>query len=129
MRILKIDSRIETLDKTILLKRTEASKLQQQLKPMREGPAKTALKKKAIGVMKQLKVYEQQRETLANQSFNMSQASYAIQNVKDTKTTVKAMKYSVKEFKKETKNMKLDDVEVRYFEALLLAVLPQTQNM
>ena len=32
--------------------------------------------------------YEGQREQLAQQSFNMEQANYTIQTLKDTKTTV-----------------------------------------
>lgn len=34
--------------------------------------------------------YESQREQLAQQSFNMEQANYTIQTLKDTKTTVRA---------------------------------------
>ena len=34
--------------------------------------------------------YEGQREQLAQQSFNMEQANYTIQTLKDTKTTVRA---------------------------------------
>lgn len=33
--------------------------------------------------------YENQRDSLAQQSFNMEQANYTIQNLKDTKTTVR----------------------------------------
>ncbi|VDN97184.1 unnamed protein product [Rodentolepis nana] len=106
-----IESRIETLEKSINAKRNEAMKYQQQLKNMRDGPAKRSLKTKALNVLKQMKVLEQQRDMLYNQSFNMGQASFAIQNVKDTQTTVKAMKAGVKEFKKETKNMKIEDIE------------------
>lgn len=35
-----------------------------------------------------LRRYEGQREQLAQQSFNMEQANYTIQTLKDTKTTV-----------------------------------------
>uniref|UniRef100_A0A5K3EJW1 Charged multivesicular body protein 5 n=1 Tax=Mesocestoides corti TaxID=53468 RepID=A0A5K3EJW1_MESCO len=106
-----IDSRIETLDKSIALKRGEVTKLQQQMKAMREGPAKNSLKRQALNKLKQMKVLENQRDMLSSQSFNMSQANFALQTVKDTQTTVKAMKTGVKEFKKETKNLKIDDVE------------------
>ncbi|KAL5110440.1 Charged multivesicular body protein 5 [Taenia crassiceps] len=106
-----IDSRMETLDKAITLKRGEIMKLQSQMRGMRDGPAKNSLKRQALTKLKQMKVLEAQRETLSGQSFNMNQASYALQSVKDTQTTVKAMKLGVKEFKKETKNLKLDDVE------------------
>lgn len=51
---------------------------------MREGPAKNAVKQKALRVLKQRKQYEQQVENLRNQSFNMEQANYAAQTLKDT---------------------------------------------
>lgn len=94
------------------MKRGEIQKIQQQMKPLREGPAKNNLKRQALTKLKQLKVLESQRDMLSAQSFNMGQASFALQNVKDTQTTVKAIKQGVKEFKKETKNLKLDDIEV-----------------
>ena len=47
-----------------------------------------AIKQKALRVLKQRKMYETQRENLANQSFNMEQTNYATQMLKDTKITV-----------------------------------------
>ena len=49
---------------------------------------KNAIKQKALRVLKQRKMYESQRENLANQSFNMEQTNYATQMLKDTKVTV-----------------------------------------
>lgn len=40
---------------------------------MREGPAKTSVKQKALRVLKQKKQYESQSDNLRNQSFNMEQ--------------------------------------------------------
>ncbi|KAB0405238.1 hypothetical protein E2I00_011113, partial [Balaenoptera physalus] len=44
-------------------------------------------------------------------SFNMEQANYIIQSLKDTKTTVDAMKLGVKEMKKAYKQVKIDQTE------------------
>ena len=63
---------------------------------MRDGPAKNAVKQKALRVLKQKKQYESQSENLRNQAFNMEQTNYATQSLKDTKTTVNAMKFGVK---------------------------------
>lgn len=41
----------------------------------------------------------------------MEQSNYAIQSLKDTKTTVDAMKVGVKQFKKEYKNVNIDKIE------------------
>ena len=51
------------------------------------------VKQKAMRVLKQKRMYEQQREQLTNQSFNLEQSNFAIQTVKDTKTTVCKMFY------------------------------------
>ena len=51
-----------------------------------------AIKQKAMRVLKQRKMYESQRENLGNQSFNMEQANFATQMLKDTKTTVSTCK-------------------------------------
>lgn len=39
--------------------------------------------------------YENQRDNLAQQSFNMEQANYTIQSLKDTKTTVTMVPISI----------------------------------
>ncbi len=80
---------------------------------MREGPAKNAVKQKALRVLKQKKQYEGQVEGLRNQAFNMEQTNFATQSLKDTKTTVNAMKAGVKEMKKEFKNVNIEKIEVR----------------
>ncbi|VDN15369.1 unnamed protein product [Dibothriocephalus latus] len=106
-----IDNRIATLDKKINMMRQEIGKYQQQMKGMREGPAKESIKRKALGVLRQVKQLEKQRENLSAQSFNMDQAGYAIQSVKDTQITVNAMKSGLKEFKKETKKLDINKIE------------------
>lgn len=55
--------------------------------------------------------YETQVENLRNQSFNMEQANYANQTLKDTQSTVAAMKDGMKAMKKEFKNINIEDIE------------------
>ncbi len=86
---------------------------------MREGPAKNAVKQKALRVLKQKKQYEQQADGLRNQAFNMEQTNYATQSLKDTKTTVNAMKQGVKEMKREFKNVNIDKIEVGFKDPFL----------
>lgn len=89
---------------------------------MREGPAKNAVKQKAMRVLKQKKMYESQAGNLRNQSFNIEQANYATQTLKDTKTTVTAMKLGAKEMKKEFKNINIDEIEdIQVSEAYLFS--------
>lgn len=56
-------------------------------------------------------MYENQRNNLMNQSFNMEQANFATQMLKDTQTTVQAMKLGVQEMKKEYKKVNIDQIE------------------
>ncbi|EPY82766.1 transcriptional repressor NF-X1 [Camelus ferus] len=106
-----VDSRAESIDKKISRLDAELVKYKDQIKKMREGPAKNMVKQKALRVLKQKRMYEQQRDNLAQQSFNMEQANYTIQSLKDTKTTVDAMKLGVKEMKKAYKQVKIDQIE------------------
>ena len=87
---------------------------------MREGPAKNAVKQKALRLLKQKKQYEAQAENMRNQSFNMEQTLMATQTLKDTKTTVNAMKLGVKEMKKEFKNVNIEQIEVRILRPFML---------
>ncbi|GAA6080638.1 charged multivesicular body protein 5 isoform X1 [Tachysurus ichikawai] len=106
-----IDARAEVMEKKIARIDTELIKYKDQMKKMRDGPAKNAVKQKAMRVLKQKRLYESQRDQLAQQSFNMEQANYTIQSLKDTKTTVEAMKIGAKEMKKAYKEVKMDQIE------------------
>ncbi|KAK3105559.1 hypothetical protein FSP39_000404 [Pinctada imbricata] len=83
----QIDSRGESMDKKIARLDAELKKYKDQMKKMRDGPAKNTVKQKAMRVLKQKKMYENQRDNLMQQSFNIEQQNYAIQSLKDTKTT------------------------------------------
>nr|SVE77884.1 EOG090X0EA1 [Daphnia lumholtzi] len=109
--ILKVDERGDNIEKKISKLDIELKKYKDQMSKMREGPAKNAVKQKALRVLKQKKMYEQQAGNLRQQSFNMEQANYATQTLKDTQSTVKAMQMGLKEMKKEFKKINIDQVE------------------
>merc|ERR1712114_109859 len=109
--VANVDSRAESIDKKIARLDAELVKYKDQMKKMREGPGKNAVKQKAMRVLEQKKMYEGQLENLRTQSFNMEQTNYTTQMLKDTKTTVDAMKVGVKEMKKEFKNINIDQIE------------------
>ncbi len=109
--IANIDSRGESVEKKIGKLDQELAKYSDQMKKMREGPAKNAVKQKALRVLKQKKIYENQREMLMNQSFNIEQQNMAIQSMRDTKTTVQAMQMGLKEMKKEYKRIDINKIE------------------
>ncbi|KAG8181740.1 hypothetical protein JTE90_028278 [Oedothorax gibbosus] len=109
--IANVDSRAESIDKKISRLDAELVKYKDQMKKMREGPAKNMVKQKAMRVLKQKKMYESQRDNLSQQSFNMEQANFATQQLKDTKVTMDAMRMGVKEMKQQYKKVNIDDIE------------------
>jgi len=66
--IANVDSRTESIDKKIARLDGELNKYKQQMAKMRDGPAKNAVKQKALRVLKQKKQYESQSEQLRNQA-------------------------------------------------------------
>ncbi|KTG03467.1 hypothetical protein cypCar_00012833 [Cyprinus carpio] len=82
-----VDTRIESVDKKIARIDAELMKYKGQMKKMRDGPSKNTVKQKAMRVLKQKRMYEGQSDQLSQQSFNMEQANYTIQSLRDTKTT------------------------------------------
>lgn len=106
-----VDSRADSAEKKIARLDAELKKYKDQMVKMRDGPAKNAVKAKALRVLKQRKMYETQVDNLRQQAFNMEQAQYATQTLKDTHTTVTAMKDGVKQMQKEFKNINIDQIE------------------
>ena len=109
--IANVDGRGESIEKKIAKLEMELKKYKDQMKKMRDGPSKNMVKQRAMRVLKQKKMYENRLEGLRNQSFNMEQANFGTQQLKDTKTTVDAMKLGVKEMKKEYKKVDIGKIE------------------
>ncbi|KAL0274520.1 UNVERIFIED_CONTAM: hypothetical protein PYX00_002620 [Menopon gallinae] len=106
-----VDSRADSIEKKVHALEQELKKYKDQMAKMREGPAKNNVKAKALRVLKQKRMYENQLDNLRQQSFNMEQANYATQTLKDTHATVTAMKAGMKEMKKEFKKVNIDEIE------------------
>lgn len=56
-------------------------------------------------------MYEQQRDNMSAQAFNLDQTAFTIDSVKDTHTTIAAMKEASKVLKVENKKINLNEVE------------------
>ncbi|KAI9090805.1 Snf7 family [Phlyctochytrium arcticum] len=105
------DARADSVEVKIRKLDAELMKYREQMKKMREGPAKNAVKQKALRILKQKKLYEGQRDQLTQQSFNMEQGNMALDNLKNTIVTVDAMKFANKELKGQYKKINLDKIE------------------
>jgi charged multivesicular body protein 5 len=89
----------------------ELKKCSEQLKKAGNTPAAANIKRRAMEVLKRKRMYEQQRDSISNQQFNIDQTAFAINTVKDTQTTVAAMKVAAKTLKFENKKIDINDLE------------------
>ena len=106
----RLDERTTALDDKIRKLEVELGGYKEKLKKARGAAAQT-LKRRAMGVLKRKRMYDQQRDQLAGQAFNVEQTSFAIDSVKDTLETVQAMKTASKTLKKEVKKVDLSQIE------------------
>ncbi|KAI9251770.1 Snf7-domain-containing protein [Phascolomyces articulosus] len=90
------DVRADAVEVKIRKLDAELTRYRDQMKKMREGPAKG---------------YESQRDNLQQQSFNMEQAQMTTENLRNVMATVDAMQTANKEMKKQYKNVNLDKID------------------
>ncbi|KAI8075956.1 Snf7-domain-containing protein [Gilbertella persicaria] len=109
--IANTDVRVDAVEVKIKKLDAELTRYRDQLKKMREGPAKKNVQQKALRVLKQKKLYEAQRDNLQQQSFNMEQAQMTTENLRNVMATVDAMQVANKEMKKQYKNVNLDKID------------------
>jgi charged multivesicular body protein 5 len=101
-RIDDLQGRVRKLD-------SELVKYREQLKKTRPGTsAHNSVKRRAMQLMKQRKMYDQQLGQMMDMEFNMSSVMMAQETIESTVATVSAMKETAKTMKKAQKAGKLD---------------------
>ncbi|KAJ1965132.1 Vacuolar protein-sorting-associated protein 60 [Dipsacomyces acuminosporus] len=108
--ITSTDARVGAVEVKIKKLDGELSRFRDQMKKMRDGPGKNAVKQRALRVLQQKKMYESQRDQLMQQSFNMESAVFATENIKNTMSTMQAMQDANKAMKKQYKNINIDKI-------------------
>jgi charged multivesicular body protein 5 len=89
-----LDEQIRKLDEQL-------ARFREQLKRAKPGTAPhEAVKRRALGVLRQKRMYEAQRDTLLAQQLNVEQARFAVDSIQDTAQTVQALKGGVEAGKK-----------------------------
>lgn len=84
-----LDEQIKKLDEQL-------ARFREQLKRARPGTAAhEAVKRRALAVLRQKRMYEGQRDTLCAQQLNVEQARFAVESIQDTAQTVQALKGGV----------------------------------
>lgn len=128
---LQTDARVASLEVKLKKLDAELSVFKTQMSKMREGPGKAAVQQRALRVLKQKKMYENQLGQLQQQTYNMEQAAMTTENLKNTVSissnvmalrtdrfttfkmaTVDAMRVANKEMKKQYKGINIDKIEV-----------------
>lgn len=103
---------MDEMDKKIAGLENELRVFKDKIKKATSPAAKKTLQKRAMEVLKRKRMYEQQRDMVAGQQFNIDQAAFGIESAKTNVQTVAAMKAANKQLQSTMKNdLKIDDIE------------------
>jgi len=105
-----LDAREQKLDQTIKKLDGELRQFKEQLKKAK-GPTAARLKKRAMETLKRKRMYEQQRDQLAGQKFNIEQTGFALDSVQDTAATVAALKEAKGALAQQVAQLDIDKVD------------------
>jgi len=107
-----LGGRVDEMDKKIMGLEQELRVYKDKIKKARTPAAKQGIQKRAMEVLKRKKMYENQRDMVAGQQFNIDQASFGIESAKANVQTIAAMKGANQELKRTLKkDLNIDDVE------------------
>ncbi len=107
-----LGSRVDEMDQKIAGLENELRVYKEKIKKARTPAAKQMVQKRAMEVLKRKKMYENQRDMVAGQQFNIDQASFGIESAKANVQTIAAMKGANQELKRTLKkDLNIDDVE------------------
>jgi len=107
-----LGNRVDEMDKKIAGLENELRIFKDKIKKATSPAAKNTLQKRAMEVLKRKRMYENQRDVMASQQFNIDQASFGIESAKANVQTVAAMKAASKELKTVMKNeLNIDEID------------------
>ena len=107
-----LGGRVDEMDQKIAGLEQELRVYKEKIKKARTPAAKQMVQKRAMEVLKRKKMYENQRDMVAGQQFNIDQASFGIESAKANVQTIAAMKNANNELKRTLqKDLNIDDVE------------------
>ena len=107
-----LGGRVDEMDKKIAGLELELKGYKDKIKKAKSPAAKKTLQKRAMEVLKRKRMYEQQRDMVAGQQFNIDQATFGIESAKANVQTVAAMKSAGAQLKQTLKNdLDIDAVE------------------
>eukprot|EP01088_Endostelium_zonatum_P016918 TRINITY_DN4772_c0_g2_i2.p1 TRINITY_DN4772_c0_g2~~TRINITY_DN4772_c0_g2_i2.p1 ORF type:complete len:251 (+),score=55.94 TRINITY_DN4772_c0_g2_i2:258-1010(+) len=110
------DKRIQAVEEKIKRLDVDLVKYREQMKRMRPGPAQNAVKQKAMKILQQKRLYENQRDQMMGQQWNIDQTIMTHNTMKDTVHVVGAMKDANQAMRKTMKDIKIESVEALHDE-------------
>ncbi|KAF5839881.1 Snf7 family [Dunaliella salina] len=112
----RMDLRNDKVEEKIKKLEDQLMKYREQIRKTRPGAAQDAIKRRAIQLMKQKKLYEGQQSQIMAQQFNMEQTRFTVDNIKDTVGTVQGLTAAQKEMKSMMKNNK--ELDLNYIDKM-----------
>ncbi|KAM0849159.1 hypothetical protein ACQ4PT_053909 [Festuca glaucescens] len=107
----EVNKREESVDEKVRKLDEELARYKEQIRRTRPGPSQEAIKARAIRLLKHKRMYEEQRNMLYNQTYNLDQVGFAADGLKDAQQTMNAMKAANKELKGMMKTVKIEDID------------------
>eukprot|EP00736_Rhodelphis_marinus_P006266 Rmarinus@m.25564 len=99
-----LDGRVDAVDVKIAKYDNELRKIKEQMQKARPGTSTyNGLKQRGVQILKQKRMYENQKGQMMQQSFNLDQAMFTQSMMKDTIQQVNVMKQASKDIKKTMK--------------------------
>ena len=86
MLLCRLDAKIDEIDKKL-------KKYKEQLSSSKTQAAQRAAKQQALRLLKQKKMYENQRDQMYSQQMNLESANFMTEQLKDTADQIAVMKH------------------------------------
>eukprot|EP00210_Caulerpa_lentillifera_P003732 g3565.t1 len=118
----KLDDKISQLDIKLI-------KLREQIQQTRPGPSQEATKKRALQFLKQKRLYEEQRDQLYNQQFNLEQVSFATEFARDTAFTAQALQSAQEDLMKQMKSNEINIQKVDQVQDNVMDLMDRQQEV
>ncbi|CAK7204336.1 Vacuolar protein-sorting-associated protein 60 [Sporothrix eucalyptigena] len=109
-RIESLDAKIATINAEFAVYQGKLARMERDA-PGRDTPAKRALKKKALEVLRRRRNYESVREQQETQVFNMERVQSTNDNLQNVGATIKALEATNKAMRKQYGKIDIDKIE------------------
>jgi len=107
-----LGGRIDQMDAKIASLENELRGYKDKIKKTKSPAAKKQLQKRAMEVLKRKRMYEQERDSISAQAFNIDQTNFSLESAKASIETVAAMKSANKQLKHTLrKDLDIDDID------------------